>query len=169
MIRLASPRSRDDAGVTLIEMLVALSILSIAGVAILAGLQMTVRTSDITRKQANGGALVRNWAEAIEQHLETTGNYKACAGVGAYLPGYVNAAGVTVASRIGDFTLPPRYIPEASAATPLAGDGTPRAVSPSCKDQGIQRVRLTVRSKDQRASEHLTIVLRKNCGVGSSC
>ena len=53
-------------GATLVETLVALVILGIAGVAILAGLQLSVTASDIHRKQTSGGAYVRGYAEAIE-------------------------------------------------------------------------------------------------------
>ncbi len=81
--------STSDAGVTLIETLVALSILAIAGVAIMAGLQLAVKSSDIHRKQSTGGSAVRTYAEAIEKYLDADGNYVPCAGAGAYAPATV--------------------------------------------------------------------------------
>lgn len=150
--------SRSDAGVTLIETLVALSILSIAGVAIMAGLQLTVKSSDIHRKQATGGAYVRSYAEAIEKYLNAEGHYVDCAGPGAYS-----------LMDIG-FTPPTGYSAEHSAATPLNGGGT-AITSGTCpsRDQGLQRLNLIVRSNDGRAVERLTIVVRKACGTGTSC
>jgi len=152
--RLRAAGHSDD-GVTLVETLVALVILGIAGVAILAGLQLSVMASDIHRKQTTDGALVRGYAEAIERYLSTNGNYVKCAGAGAYS-----------AATVG-YTLPAGHNAQQAAAVPLAGDGT----SLSCPggDQGTQRLRLTVSSSDSRAIETLTIVVRRSCGSGTSC
>ena len=151
------PRDRTDGGATLIEVLVALSILSIAGVAILAGLQLSVKTSDIHRKQSTGGAYVRSYAEAIEKHLDTTANYQPCAGANAYTPVAVG------------FVVPSGFTATHTAAEPLAGNGT--AASGGCPgaDTGVQRITVTVRSNDSRATEVLTLVVRRACGTGSSC
>jgi prepilin-type N-terminal cleavage/methylation domain-containing protein len=153
--------SRSDAGVTLIETLVALSILSIAGVAVMAGLQLSVQASDIHRKQATGGAYVRSYAEAIEKYLNTVGHYKPCAAADDY-----NVSAVTDELS----TLPSAYKIEHSAATPLDGGGN-AITTGSCpsRDQGVQRLTLTVASTDGRATERLTIVVRKACGAGTSC
>ncbi len=150
--------AHSDAGVTLIETLAAVVILSIAGVAVMAGLQLSVKASDIHRKQATGGAYVRSYAEAIEKHLDTEGSYVPCAGAGAYAPGVVG------------FTVPAGYTATASAATPLDGSGA-AITTGSCpgRDKGVQRITLTVSSNDSRAAERLTLVLRKACGTGTSC
>lgn len=150
-------RDRSDRGATLVEVLVALSILSIAGVAILAGLQLSVKTSDIHRKQSTGGAYVRSYAEAIERHLDTTGNYAPCAAANAYAPGTVG------------FTVPPGYTATHEAAVPLAGDGTTAAGACPGADTGVQRLKVTVSSNDSRAVEVLTIVVRRSCGTGTAC
>ncbi len=150
--------SRSDAGVTLIETLVALSILSIAGVAVMAGLQLTVKSSDIHRKQATGGAYVRSYAEAIENYLKTEAHYVGCAGADAYGPAVVG------------FAVPAGYSAQQQAATPLDGGGA-AITTGSCpgRDRGLQRITLVVRSSDSRATERLTIVVRKACGTGTSC
>jgi type II secretory pathway pseudopilin PulG len=147
--------ARSDAGATLIETLVALAILGIAAVAILAGLQLSVMASDIHRKQTSDGASVRGYAEAIEQYLDTNGNYVKCAGANVYSPATVG------------FTVPAGHSAQQAAAVPLAGDGS----SLSCPggDQGTQRLRLTVSSNDGRAVETVTIVVRRSCGTGTSC
>lgn len=155
LAHLRSAARRDD-GATLVETLVALAILGIAGVAILAGLQLSVMTSDIHRKQASDGAFVRDYAEAVEQYLATSANYVKCAGADAYS-----------AATVG-YTVPTGHSAQQAAAVPLAGDGTTTLTCPG-GDQGIQRLRLAVRSSDSRAVETLTIVVRRACGTGTSC
>lgn len=152
-------RRRDlnsDAGATLVEMLVALVILSTAGLAVMAGLQLSITTSDIHRKQSTGGAYVRSYAEAIEKYVSTAdANYLPCAAANAYSP-----------ATIG-FTPPDGYTAAQAPAVPLTGLGA----AGSCPggDVGTQRLTLSLRSNDGRATERLTIVLRKPCGPGSSC
>ncbi len=150
--------SRSDAGVTLIETIMSIAILSIAGVAIMSGLALSVKSSDIHRKQATGGAYVRSYAEAIERYLDTEGNYVGCAGAGTY------------SAAVVGFTLPTGYTAQQAAAQPLAGDGSVIS-SGSCpsRDKGVQRLTLSVSSTDSRATERLTIVVRKACGTGTSC
>ena len=154
LAHLRSAARRDD-GATLVETLVALAILGIAGVAILAGLQLSVMTSDIHRKQTSDGAFVRDYAEAIEQYLATSANYVKCAGANAYDPAAVG------------YSLPTGHSAQQAAAVPLAGDGT--TLTCPGGDEGIQRLQLAVRSSDSRAVETLTIVVRRSCGTGTSC
>jgi len=148
--------ARSDNGASLVETLVAVVILGIAAVAILAGLQLSVTASDIHRKQTSDGANVRSFAEKIEQHLNTTGNYVKCAAANTYR----NAI---------SFNLPGHDVQQA-AAVPLNGDGT-EATSGTCptRDQGVQRLRLTVSSADGRSTETLTLVVRRSCETGTAC
>jgi len=160
MHRLARLRSavRSDDGATLVETLVAVVILGIAAVAILAGLQLSVAASDIHRKQTTDGASVRSYAEAIEKYLTTTGNYVKCAGANAYGPAVVG------------YTVPAGYsAPQQAAAETLAGDGSVATGSCPGRDQGVQRLRLSVSSTDGRATETLTIVVRRSCERGTAC
>jgi type II secretory pathway pseudopilin PulG len=147
--------ARPDDGATLVETLVALVILGIAGVAILAGLQLSVMASDVHRKQTSDGAYVRGYAEAIEQYLATSSNYVKCAGAGVYSPATVG------------YTIPTGHSAQQAAAVPLDGNGT--ALTCPGGDQGIQQLRLTVSSSDSRAVETLTVVVRRSCGPGTSC
>jgi type II secretory pathway pseudopilin PulG len=149
--------ARSEEGATLVETLVALVILSIAGVAILAGLQLSVTASDIHRKQVSDGAYVRGYAERIEHYLDTTGNYVRCAGANAYAPATVG------------YPVPSGHAAQQAAAEPLAGDGSVAGGSCPARDQGVQRLRLTVSSADGRATETLTIVVRRSCETGTSC
>ncbi len=143
---------RGERGETLVEMLVALTILGLAGVAVLAGLQLSVTTSDIHRKQTTGGAYVRSYAEAIQRYV-AAGNYVACAGPGAYPPATVGFAG----------ELPAGYTATQSAAKRVPPDGGAAGVC-SGNDTGVQQVELTIASADDRATERLTVLLRRPCG-----
>lgn len=151
-------RLRDDRGETLVEVLVAVAILGIASVAVVGGLQLSVKASDINRKQTTGGTYVRTYAESIERYLTTTANYVKCAGAGTYTPAVVG------------FTVPDGYSAQQLASQPLDGDGSV-ITSGSCpsRDRGVQRIRLTLTSADGRASESLTVVVRRACGTGSAC
>lgn len=145
-----SRRRRDEAGETLVELIVAIAILGIAGVAILAGVMLSVKSSDMHRKQATGGAYVRSFAEAIQNSIDSAGGYKSC---GAAQASY---GGVSVPD------LPSGYSTEVKAIQSWTGSGWG-----ACNAGGIQRVDLVVRSNDtdpgRRAEETLTVVLRKPC------
>ena len=82
------PRGRSERGETLVELIVSVAILGVAAVAILAGLMLTAKSSDVQRNQATGGAYVRSFAEAIQTDVDTNG-YKTCANA---LSGYASVA-----------------------------------------------------------------------------
>jgi type II secretory pathway pseudopilin PulG len=151
----AAGRSED--GATLVETLVAVVILGIAAVAILAGLQLSVAASDIHRKQTNSGAAVRSYAESIENYLDASANYVRCAGANAYSPAVVG------------YTVPAGQSVQQAAAQPLAGDGSVAGGACPGADQGIQRLRLSVSSADGRATETLTVVVRRSCDGDTPC
>jgi type II secretory pathway pseudopilin PulG len=142
-----------ERGETLLELLIGLTILSIALVAVIGGLLTSVLVSDIHRKQATAGAAVRDYAENIEKFVAGTG-YTACASPATYAPGAVG------------FSAPSGYT--ASAVTVRYWSGTAWVASP-CTDLGLQQLTVQVASSDTRATEQLVLVLRKPCGAGSSC
>lgn len=150
--------SLEEAGETLVEVLVAIAILGLAAVAILAGLQLSVKSSDIHRKEATGGSYVRSLAEAVESYVAAApANYKPCA-IAGYYTGKVTLA------------LPTGYTPTAAAAQVWNGS----AWAPCGSDTGVQRVMLTVTSPGDAthtAAEKLYLILRKACNgpVGSPC
>lgn len=152
---------RSDTGATLVEVLVSLIILGTAGLAVMAGLQLSILTSDVHRKQSTAGAYVRSYAEAIERYLNTNGNYIKCASADAY---NVNAVLSQIVGKPSNFT------PHHSAAAPLAGDGSVITTG-TCptRDRGVQRIRLTMVSADGRGTETLTIVVRRTCDTGTAC
>jgi type II secretory pathway pseudopilin PulG len=144
---------RSEGGETLVEVLVAVTILGVAGVAILAGLQLSVTTSDIHRKQTTGGAYARSYAEAIEAYVASApGHYVACAGANAYSSATVGFAGELPSGYTATQTPALRVPPDGGAAGPCSGG-----------DTGVQQVDVTVSSRDGRASERLTVILRRPC------
>lgn len=143
----------DDRGETLVEVLAAIVILGLAGVAVMAGLMLSVKASDIHRKETTGGSYVRSLAEAIQEYVATPGttHYVPCAGANDYRTS-------AVVSRLG---LPAGYTATQAAAKSVGPTG---AADPGCtSDTGVQQLALTVSSNDGRAAEKLVIVVRKPC------
>jgi|1186.fasta_scaffold51153_2 prepilin-type N-terminal cleavage/methylation domain-containing protein len=142
-----SPRS--ERGETLIELLLALAILGIAGVAIVEGMLVGVRSSVIHRNDATGGTYVRSFAEAIQNSVDVSGGYKSCATASSAY------AGVAVPG------LPSGYTKSVTAVQSWNGStwGT-------CTTDGLQRLDLKVTTTGDsvhRAQETLTVILRQPC------
>lgn len=153
---------RDERGETLVEVLVSLIILGVAAVAILAGLRLSVTTSDIHRKQTTGGAYARSYAEAIERYVASgPSKYVACAGAAAYSPATVGFDGELPAGYAGTHS--------AAERVPPNGDPAPAGRVCSGNDTGVQQVLVTVSSNDGRASEELAVLLRKPCSTLPAC
>ncbi|OIJ25907.1 type IV pilus modification PilV family protein [Nocardioides luteus] len=142
----------SDRGETLVEVLVAVSILGIAGVAVVTGLQMSITSSDIHRKQTTGGAYARSYAESIQDYVAAAADrYVPCAGANAYSPATVG------------FTVPAGYTAEQALAKRVPPDGG-AAGACSGNDTGVQQIEITLSASDGRAAERLTVLLRRPCG-----
>lgn len=142
-------RAHSDRGESLLELVVAIALMGVAIVAVMSGLTTTVLLSDVQRKQATAGTVVRNYASALQQFV-ASGHYVACASAGSYVvPGFAPPAGFTARIVSGSV----RY-------------WTGVLWLPLClPDRGLQKLRISVESTDGRASEYLDVVLRKPCGV----
>ncbi len=141
-----------DGGETLIELLLAVMIVGIAGLAMTYGLTTGAITSDVNRKEATARSLVRDWAESLQTTV-AAGNYQQ--GTAAY-PVY---------------TIPSPYNASYSAqyvGTKQCWTGSSWASCASTADIGLQQVTLQVASTDVRAVERLTVVLREPCGPGQA-
>jgi type II secretory pathway pseudopilin PulG len=146
-------RLTDDSGETLLELIIAVAIMSIAVVAIVGGLFTSVLLSGAHRKQATAGALARDYAETIENAV-AGGGYVACAGADSY-PAYSPGSGFTASvTRVEYWT----------------GSTWSTNCSP---DTGLERLTLQVASTDgatsHGAAEAITVVIRKPCGPGTPC
>ncbi|MEU0093491.1 type II secretion system protein [Kribbella sp. NPDC006257] len=142
------PRGRGDRGESLLELVVAITLMGVAIVAVMSGLTTTLLMSDIQRKQATAGVVVRDYAEALQQYV-AAGHYVSCA---------------------SSYSVPGFVAPEGFAAKVVAGSVQYWSLGalwlPLClPDRGLQRVRISVASNDGRASEYLDVVLRRPCGV----
>ena len=140
----------SDRGETLLELVVAVMIMSIALVAVVSSVGVGILVSDIHRKQATAGAYVRDFAETI-QNAVAGGGYVECAGTASY------------GSPAG-FTPPSGYTNSVLAVKYWNGTGW----QPGCAtDTGLQQLTLEVRSDDTRTAaqvtERLVVVLRKPC------
>lgn len=161
------PLRHSDDGETLVEIIVSVFILGFAAVAIGAGMTLSIKVSDIHRKQANAGSYVRDFAESVNQ--SATNNYvncisKATANLSTGSGGYVN------------YTPPSGYtasISQVQYLTSAGSSGSPGASAvfgATCTtDLGAQQLTIQVASNDARATEKLVVVIRKPCGPSSSC
>ena len=148
----------DDSGESLLELLVAVTIMGIALVAIVGGLVTAILMSDIHRKQATAGSTLRYYAEAVE------------ASVGAASSAYIACATTTTYASPTGFSAPSGYAAQVTGVRYWNDVG--RTFSSTCPspDGGVQKVSLRVGSSDGRASETVDIVIRKPCRQSdSSC
>jgi len=142
-------RWSDDRGESLVELLFAITIMSTAVVAMLAGLATAVVVSDMHRKQASAGAQVRTFAEAVEKAINNSPTaYVDCATTGSYASVFTAETGYTAQ------IVAVRYW---NGSTFSSTCGT---------DPGVQRVTVRVASNDNRASETIDVIVRKPCRAG---
>ena len=150
---MVSSRQSSDRGDTLIEVLIAIAILGMAGVAVMAGLGLAAKSSDIHRKDTTASSSLRTYAEDIQKYLESHPSaYVGCspdyspATVGFSVPAGFNAPTVTVTSI------------NATGGSVACGS-----------DNGLQLLGLTLASADGRTSESLSIVVRAPCDTSTLC
>ncbi|MDQ1621416.1 MAG: hypothetical protein QOE19_3985 [Actinomycetota bacterium] len=141
MIRGLRTRSEDrDAGLTLVEVLLAVAILGIGVTAIVGGMMTSIKSSDMERRAADGQTAMRAYAEAV-----AGATYAACAS--SY-----TATG---------FTAPAGF---SASMTVTYWNASTSSFGSSCTvptDSGLQKVALTVAATDGRATETLSIAKRK--------
>ncbi|MGY2703365.1 PulJ/GspJ family protein [Nocardioides sp. HB32] len=154
---------RNDCGETLIELLVAITILGIAGVAILAGMAFSVQASAVNRNQAGGGAYLRSAAEAIQKQVDRAGTYASCgSAVATYTPAANSVISSTDVSKGYSITVGP-----VESWARVAG------VSQwsNCDPNGIQRIKLqltTPGNSTHGSVETMYLVLRQPCDAAGA-
>jgi type II secretory pathway pseudopilin PulG len=149
--------ARGEQGESLLELLIAVAIMGIAVVAIMAGLVTSVLVSDVHRKQATAGTAVRDYAEAIQTSVADE-HYVPCATAASYGPGALVPA----------FSAPAGFTPSVVSGTVRYWNGS--SWQSTCStDLGLQQLTIQVASSDGRATERVDVVLRKPCGLDTSC
>lgn len=129
------PARVHDGGFTLVEILLAVSILGIAGAVVLGGMMTSITVSTMGRSQSEAQLELSAYADAV------------------YAATYVNCA--------TSYSTP--YAPPSGYTATMAvtyWNGTSAFNSTCSPDRGLQKVRLTIASTDGLASESLSIAKR---------
>jgi type II secretory pathway pseudopilin PulG len=159
----AHRHAADERGETLLELLLAVAIMGIAVVAIMAGLTTSVLMSDIHRKQATAGTAVRDYAEAIQTSLSSSGCISATPAAGCYKP----CAAAPWYEAPAGFNVPAGYMKSVVSGSLRYWNGTGWQTSCST-DKGVQQLIIQVASNDGRATERVIVVVRKPCRMEDS-
>jgi type II secretory pathway pseudopilin PulG len=157
-------RYRDERGETLIELIIAIAILGVAGVAILAGMAFNVQASALNRHQAGGGAYVRSAAEAIQQQVDAMGKFSNCADAVNPSKVYTTAANSVIKAT----DVSKGYAVKVSAVQSWSGSATGWS---SCDNSGLQRVRLELTTPGDSAHgavESMYVALRQPCDAAGA-
>lgn len=152
----ATANADRERGFTLIEVLITLSIVSIAFIAILTALAVMISTTATHRRITDGETIVRNVAEFVKAN--DTAAYHRCDLVTptTALQDYRSKLAAATPSTLG---LTSRYtatIVSVEAGTGGAGFGS----CPVGGDKGIQRVTVQVTPTDSTSGQQLSIVKR---------
>jgi type II secretory pathway pseudopilin PulG len=128
----------DDAGVTLVELILTVAIMGIAIVTIVGGAMTSILDSDYNHKQADAANVLQAYADSVAALV-----YQPCSA--AYAPAYTPPTGYTVAI----------------AGTEYWDTATSAFIS-TCpaSDYGLERLTLQVSSTDSRANETLQVEKR---------
>lgn len=147
--RVDATRPATERGDTLIEVLVAVSILGIAGAAIMGGFASSIVLSAVHRKLATTATDSRNFSELLGKGIDDkTIVYRPCASPAAYSspPGFTANAGNAASVTAVEFW-----------------NGTTFGSCPAGGDQGVQRVSVSVTNTDTRAVSRVQVIIRKPC------
>lgn len=133
-----SGRRADQAGVTLVEMLVSVAILGVAVAALVGGLTTAIVISDTHRTQATSDAIARSAAE------------------------HIKSSGVTYVDCATAYPVPTGS-PTPVASVEYWNGATPAGFSATCPatDLGLQRITVTVPGSDRTGPESVVILKRR--------
>jgi type II secretory pathway pseudopilin PulG len=155
-----------DRGETLVELLVAISILGVTVLATIGGLTTSIMASDWHQKHAAAGVQVRAFAEAIQGYVVHNNGYLECAPASHYQiytqPGFTPVVtGIAYWNPAGPFT--PAPLPTAGPSPSPAAAGS---FSGTCQMSGVQRLSLRVTVNGSNVSEQMDIYVRQPCLPG---
>jgi type II secretory pathway pseudopilin PulG len=148
MPRAAGPRDRGD---TLIELLVAVVIMTVAVVAIAGAFATGIRMSAIHRQQSLAGSYVRSFAEAVQTAVAASPT--------GYVPCTVDGASYKAAYALPDTD----FERDVVAVVYWNGVDSFVATCAPASDSGVQRVTLSVHTPDRRVDERVDVIIRKPC------
>ena len=134
-------------GLTLIELIVTVGVLGVAFLAIVGGMTTSILASDIHRKEASAGAVLRTYAEALKRDAASENtHYVDCAAPSDYDPVV--------------WTPDDKYVPSISEVEYWRSSDN--SWQGGCStDAGLQRLTLRVATADGRATETIQILKRK--------
>lgn len=137
---------RSDEGETLVELIIAITILAVAVIAIGSGIALSVVVSSQHREQATADDFLHNYAETLQPL------YATCSG--STPPNYVSIASLATP---GGFNAPTASVkfwdPTAASFSLTSCPGT---------DAGLQQVTLNLTSVDNHANESIVVILRSS-------
>lgn len=139
------PRGQEEAGFTLIEMLIVMMLLGVGFVAVLGGMTTSMISSTLHRDQAQAETEVRRYAEVLKETATSTACPASYAGV-AFTP----------VAKGPDGTL---Y----TAAAPVVVDyldASGASVACTASPKPLQVVRVSVTSADGKATETVEVLKR---------
>jgi type II secretory pathway pseudopilin PulG len=155
-----------DVGETLIELLVAVVIMGIAVVAVVGGIATSITMSDVHRKEATAASSARDYAEALQNAIATGNAYKSCetpsdGKYAASAVGYAPPAGFTPSVASITYWQDATTIPAPQSGNPPGFYFTCPSLTNGVAAVEVQKVTLTVKSNDGRASESVDMIVRK--------
>jgi Tfp pilus assembly protein PilV len=143
-MRRRCPLERDDRGESLLEILVAITILAICVIAIGSGIVLSIKMSEVHRSQASAQDYLHNYAETLE-----AATYVPCAPASTY------------ASAIAPVGTPTGFAaPTVSVKYWVVASASFAANCPT--DGGLQQVTFTLQSTDNLVSESLVATIRSS-------
>lgn len=142
---------RSAAGETLVELLVAVAILGLAGVAVLAGLMVSIRSSTQHSDEATAGAYVHSFGEAIQRYVDANGLASCASAAATYKAQWASVTDSHTAS----------YTPDVTGLQSWTSSGWS-----ACAADATQRIMLKLTSPgspSSQSTESMTLTLRRPC------
>jgi len=156
MLRRFDQRDREQ-GETLLEIVIALAILSVVVVSVFASIALGIRVSGLHRNEVNASAYLKSLAEAIENDV-ASGNYSV-----SCTPSYGS-------SFLSTFNDPAFSAPTISAVSFWNGTSFPSSCTTNTV--GLEQLTLqisTVGTANSPVTETLVIVVRLPCNTVPAC
>ncbi len=145
-------RRRGEGGETLVEVVVATTILGIIGVGIIGAIATVLISTEVDRSTSRAETVLRSYVAAVQD-----APYQPCDGGGGYGDAYTAPDHYTASVTNQEFWTGdgPPVVPASAASVTFS------ASCPSGGDRGLQRIDLEVTSTNGRATERITIFKRR--------